>query len=226
MDATVTLDGSSRGTPAYMSPEQASGGDIDLRSDLWSAGVVLYEMLSGGRPFRGDSYLQVAQAIVHDAPPPLQQVRPEVPGELARITAHALEQDRSKRYQSAGEMAQDLSAFLAGLSGTVQPVERPAPRPRYLIPAALVILLAAAAAFWLYHRSERRQWAREQAIPEIKRLRNENKFLAAFLLMRKAEQYFVSRSGTHAYWRRHDTYGVHPIVAARGDGGDQGLPVA
>src|SRR5579862_1407703 len=160
MDATVTLDGASRGTPAYMSPEQARGDATDLRTDLWSAGVVLYEMLSGKRPFRGDNYLQIAQAIVRDAPPPLQQLRPSIPDELAGITAHALEKDLSKRYQSAAEMAHDFSAFLARLSGAVQPVEqRAAVRSRYAIPAVLVIVIAAASGFWLYQRSERRHWA-------------------------------------------------------------------
>jgi serine/threonine protein kinase len=108
-DTTATLDGSTRGTPLYMSPEQASGKALDSRTDLWSLGAVLYEMLAGRPPFSGDTHLQTMHAIVHDPVPRLRVARPDLPSEIERIVSRALEKDPAKRYQSAADMALDLS---------------------------------------------------------------------------------------------------------------------
>jgi len=181
-DATMTADGSARGTPLYMSPEQASGKPVDFRTDLWSLGAVLFQMLSGKPPFSGDSQLQVMHAIVHDPPPRLRDVRPDLPAELDAIVSHAMEKDPAKRYQSAAEMMRDLSAALDA------PSPRPArPRTAYAVVAACLILLVAAGAFWLYRRSEQRHWAREQAMPQIASLATKQP-VAAFLLVQQAEQ--------------------------------------
>jgi dienelactone hydrolase len=186
-DATATADGSARGTPLYMSPEQASGKAIDFRTDLWSLGVVLYEMLAGKPPFRGDSQLQVMRAVVQEDPPQLSETRPDLPAQIDDIVARALQKDSEKRYQSAAEMVSDLSAALAAL-------ETPTPRRLglraiYAIPAAALILVAAAVSVWFYQRAEKQHWAREQAIPQIANLTNQNKPLAAFRLMREAQKY-------------------------------------
>ena len=85
-----------------MSPEQASGKAVDFRTDLWSLGAVLYEMLAGRPPFRGDTQLQVMHAIVHDDPPRLREVRPDLPAAIDAIVSRALEKDPAKRYQSGG----------------------------------------------------------------------------------------------------------------------------
>ncbi len=186
-EATATVDGSSKGTPVYMSPEQASGKAVDFRTDLWSLGAVLYEMLAGRPPFRGDTQLRVMYAIVHDPPPRLREVRPDLPAEIDAIVSRALEKDPAKRYQSAADMVRDLSAVLATLDAPAS--GRSGLRAVYAIPAVVLVLLVAGVAAWFYQRSEKRHWAREQAIPEIARLTNESKPLAAFLLLRKAEQY-------------------------------------
>jgi eukaryotic-like serine/threonine-protein kinase len=141
-DTTVTLEGTTKGTPLYMSPEQASGKAVDCRTDLWSLGAVLYEMLAGRPPFSGDGHLQVMHAIVYDAPPNLRDLRPDLPLEIDRLVARALEKDPAKRYQSAAEMVRDLSAALA---------DQDAPagkRTRMLaaLPAKVIIPAAAAAA--------------------------------------------------------------------------------
>ena len=73
-DVTATVEGTARGTPLYMSPEQASGKAVDFRTDLWSLGAVLYEMLAGKPPFRGDTQLQVMHAVMHDEPPRLREI--------------------------------------------------------------------------------------------------------------------------------------------------------
>jgi dienelactone hydrolase len=182
-DATATLDGTTKGTPLYMSPEQASGKAVDQRTDLWSLGAVLYEMLAGDPPFRGETQLQVMRAIVNDQP---AQLPPGVPADVEAIVARALEKDPAKRYQSAADMVCDLSAAIAAMDA---PEQKRGVRAVYLIPALAAILVVAAAAVWFYVRSERRHWAREQAIPEIGRLAAAKKRLAAVLLLRRAEQY-------------------------------------
>jgi len=185
-DTTATVDGSTKGTPLYMSPEQASGQAIDYRTDLWSLGAVLYEMLAGKPPYRADTQLSVMNAIVNDPPPKLRQVRPDLPAAAEAIVSRAMEKDPAKRYQSAADMVRDLSAAIAGLE---TPAQHAFLRPSYVIPVAALIALIAAAAIWFYQRSEKRHWAREQAIPEIQRLMSEKKPVAAFQLLRRAEQY-------------------------------------
>ena len=185
IDATATLDGSTKGTPLYMSPEQASGQAIDCRTDLWSLGAVLYEMLAGRPPFPGGTQLQVMHVIVHDPAPRLGQLRPDLPAEIDAMVSRALEKDRAKRYQSAGDMARDLSAVLAALDAPAR--QRSRLRTAYTVAAACLILLAAGGSVWFYRRSEQRHWAREQAIPQIAELAGKQP-LAAFLLLRKAER--------------------------------------
>ena len=185
-DVTATVDGVARGTPLYMSPEQASGKASDFRTDLWSLGAVLYEMLAGHPPFRGDRQLEVMQAVVHDDPPRLCEIRPEVPAGVQAIVSRALQKDPDRRYQSAAEMGDDLGAALTALESPLHPV---GVRAVYVIPAAVLILLAAAVSVWLYQRSEKRHWAREQAIPEIGRLTDQSKPLAALRLLQEAQKY-------------------------------------
>jgi len=115
-ELSLTKSGSSLGTPHYMSPEQASGDRVDERTDLWSLGVVLYEMLTGLRPFRGENNTAVARAILDDEPQPLGYLRPEAPAELGAIVAKALEKDTTRRYRSAGEFLGDLRGLQKQLS--------------------------------------------------------------------------------------------------------------
>jgi len=96
------------GTPAYMSPEQARGIELDARTDIWSLGVVLYEMVAGRAPFRGETKSHTVVSILENEPPPLTAFAPEAPAELQRIVRKALTKDRDSRYQTARDLMIDL----------------------------------------------------------------------------------------------------------------------
>ncbi len=104
----LTREGTTLGTVAYMSPEQVRGERIDRRTDIWSLGVVLYEMVAGRRPFTGDYDQAVMYSILNEEPEPLTGVRTGVPPEFERIVHKALSKDRDERYQHADELIADL----------------------------------------------------------------------------------------------------------------------
>src|ERR1041385_7961142 len=110
------------GTPLYLSPEQATGKEIDGRSDIFALGALLYECLTGQSAFSGGSGLEIGAQIIHVTPNPPSKINPAVPPALDRITLKALEKKVEARYQSAGEMLNDLKAAATSLTGNGVPV--------------------------------------------------------------------------------------------------------
>ena len=110
-----TAEGRILGTVAYMSPEQAEGRAIDGRSDVFSLGVVLYEMATGQRPFTGDTNLSILSSILRDTPRSVTDINPALPRDLGRIIRRALAKDPERRYQSAKDLRNDLEDLKASL---------------------------------------------------------------------------------------------------------------
>jgi serine/threonine protein kinase/Tol biopolymer transport system component len=114
--ARVTTANQVLGTPAYMSPEQAEGRPADHRTDIFSLGIVLYEMAAGRRPFDGHTPVSIISAILKDTPAPLSQARPDLPPDVDRIVRRCLAKDPMRRYQSALDLRNDLEDFATAVS--------------------------------------------------------------------------------------------------------------
>ncbi|MBZ5499614.1 MAG: protein kinase [Acidobacteriia bacterium] len=200
----LTREGTTVGTLPYMSPEQVQGKTVDHRSDLFSFGIVIYEMLTSVNPFRKGSGLETANAIIKETAAPVSQHRDEVPQSLVAIISKLLAKVPEERYQGAREVASDLQKVVDETFGQQIFITKPAfaklrkalTKPAYLIP--LILALAAAAYFSVQgvRSYQKANWAREKLLPEIEQLAQNIPWngegpsaWAAYELANQAEQY-------------------------------------
>jgi dienelactone hydrolase/predicted Ser/Thr protein kinase len=186
MTGVGTQPGLIIGTASYMSPEQAQGLPTDARSDVFSFGAVLYEMLTGRRAFSGATDVSIITAILRDDPPPARQMRAAVPPDVERTVSHCLAKDPAARFATAGAVREELARAHAALT---RPADAGWRRPAVLVPAAVVLLTVAAFGVWQMVQARRVRWVREVAIPEIERLHAGERSLAAMDLALQAERY-------------------------------------
>jgi len=194
----ITGEGVMIGTPDYMSPEQVDGKEVDHRTDIYSLGVILYEMVTGRVPFEGDTAFSIG--IKHKSEPPKdpREFNPQLPEELSRVILKCLEKERTQRYQSAGDIRSDLEAIEAGIPSTekITPQRRPLTSReitvtlgvRKLFVPALVLIAIILTGLFLWH-----PWAREKTAS----LSSEGKPSLAVM-------YFENNTGDEAlsHWRK------------------------
>ncbi|MCW2810859.1 MAG: pknB, partial [Friedmanniella sp.] len=140
--ASLTQTSAVVGTAQYLSPEQARGERVDHRTDIYSAGCLLYELLVGRPPFVGDSSLSVAYQHVREPPVPPSRIHPDITADMDAVVLRALAKDPAARYQSAGEMAADIDRVLAG-GHVLPPPEDDVTRVNRRLPVAAVAVLPA-----------------------------------------------------------------------------------
>jgi eukaryotic-like serine/threonine-protein kinase len=192
--SVLTMPGAVIGTLPYMSPEQAEGKPLDARSDVFSFGSVLYEMLSGKRAFPAQTRAALLSAVMRDDPKPLSEERRNIPPEVRRVVSRCLKKDSQARYPSAAELlvelkyCRDLLFPESGAILTSGRIVREIKRPRVLIPLALVLILLLAAGVFSVKRWRNIRWAREVAVPGISRFYDQGKYEEAYALAVKAEK--------------------------------------
>ena len=171
----VTAEGSIIGTVDYMSPEQAQGKPVDPRSDVFSLGIVLYEMATGRRPFEGDNTFSILTSIMRDTPAPASGSSPGIPSLFDQIVGRCLQKAPADRYETAAGLRDDLQT----LRGKVAP-EAVSRRNRFrigLAAVAVVALAIAGAVAWQLREGARERWARNEALPTIESLLDQTSFL-------------------------------------------------
>lgn len=201
----LTGDAQVVGTLPYMSPEQLHGLEVDARGDIFSFGAVLYEMLTGKRAFQRKSNTETVVAVDREEPSPLHELVTDVPDGLDRIVRRCLRKRPEERYAGMPEIEQELKNCyeLASESASGVNLEvlfRQSKRPRVAIPAMLVLLTFISLGGWWIHHSSKVKWAKEQAIPQIGKLIEQDELGKAYALAVQAERYIPNDPTLEKVW--------------------------
>jgi serine/threonine protein kinase/formylglycine-generating enzyme required for sulfatase activity/dienelactone hydrolase len=195
-ETILTAEGEISGTVGYMSPEQLRGLPVNHRTDLFSFGVVLYEMVTRERPFRGGSAMAVADAILHAQPRDFGDS--PAPEKLKAIIRKLLEKEPTNRYRDADQVQQELKALETSLA-PVRPVSL---SRNAWVAVGIVIVVVGVLAGWLWRRSSRERWALETATPEVTRLIDAGEYVTAAALAHEARSVVPKDAMIEKLWMR------------------------
>ncbi|MFC1628508.1 protein kinase [Gemmatimonadota bacterium] len=203
----LTKTSSTLGTAAYMSPEQARGDDVGKESDIWSLGIVLYEMLTGERPFKGEHEAAIANSILSTDFEPAASLNAEISQAISDVISNALKKDPNARCSSMLAFSDDLSRLqsppeISPPVGTIRLLRRPV----ILVPGILCLIIIVATGVWLYQRQERVLWARQVGIQEIQRLAEIRQYREAYNLAIEVEKVIPNDTVLADLWRSFSLY--------------------
>ena len=209
--ADLTKASTIMGTVAYMSPEQAKGEAVDHRTDIWSLGVVIYELLSGKLPFESERETSIMYSIVHEKPKPIEDRGPHIPIELQQIITSTLEKNLNSRYQSIEAVLKDIRKYKEIIEGdqaeiiNIRSFIRSVRRPLYAIPILLIFIAVSFFSFYLINRKTKIRWARNEAVPEMVRLISEDSIKEAYILGERVEKYIPTDPQLVSLWPQIST---------------------
>lgn len=165
----ATAEGAIVGSIPYMSPEQAQGLPVDARTDIFSLGIVLYEMTTGKRPFTGDTLLSVLTSILRDAPAPITSLAPMAPALLNGVISRCLEKRPEDRYDDASALRDELAALRVDSSSgsRPRPVAMRSVNMKRIAALTAAVVVMATAGTWMYKRHKEQKWLRMEALPRL-----------------------------------------------------------
>jgi len=203
----ITGTGVMIGTPEYMSPEQVEGKDVDQRSDIYSLGIILYEMVTGQVPFEGDSPFAVGIKHKSETPTAPKQINAQIPESLENIILRCLEKDKKLRYQSCEELLDHLTSTAHDLETAVGDIVNPfkavkSRRKRVVVLAGALSVILAIVAVWFVVNHSRSRWSKDEALAEIEEFVSKDHYWEAFLLASEAESHVPDDPTLGKLWEK------------------------